>query len=198
MRVRQTAAALLAAAAVTPGCGGGDDASNDRERADRPAKPPPGWRTVRNRRAGFTVAAPRRWTARTKRGATLIRSRDRLVVVSIAADRSAAGRQKPPPTYAKETLEELPGFEGSALPGRRRVRGSRYRSARVEGIGTLGASKKRPQRITVAAFQRPERVTYAAVVFRNARFTPPADERVIRRMLRSLRAGAAQRSGRSG
>ena len=198
MRARQTLAALLAAAAVAPACGGEDETDEHRERADRPSKPPAGWRTVWNRTAGFTVAAPRRWTSRIKRGATLIRSRDRLVVVTIAADRSEAGRRKPPVTYARETLESLPGLEGSALPGRRRVRGSPYRSARVEGVGTLRASRRRTQRITVAAFHRPGQVTYAAVVFRNARLTPPADERAIRRMLRTLRAGRAQRSGRSG
>ena len=192
------AALGLAGAAVVVSCGDEGGGGPERERADRPAKAPKGWRTIRNRRAGFTVAAPRRWTARTKRGATLIRSRDRLVVVTVAADRSGAGRQKHPAMYARETLEELPGFEGSALPGRRRVRGSPYRSARVEGAGTLRASKRRPQRITVAAFQRPGRVTHAAVVFRNARLTPPADELVIRRVLRSIRGRPPQRSGRSG
>ena len=60
--------------------------------ADKPAAPPAGWRTVENAAAGFTIAVPRSWAAATKRGATLIRSKDRLVAVTVAADRSPEGK----------------------------------------------------------------------------------------------------------
>jgi hypothetical protein len=188
--------AVLAGAAALAGCGGGD-APKPAEQADRPVRPPPGWRTVRNAVAGFTIAAPRRWTARTRRGATLIRSRDKLVAATIAADRGSPGRDTPPADYAKQTLRELPDFEGSVAARARRVRGSPYRSARVDGLGTVGRIR-RPQRLTVAAFQRPGAVTYAGVVFRNASATSAADEAALNRMLRTLRGEPPQRSGRSG
>jgi hypothetical protein len=171
-------------------CGGEHKAP--RERGDRPVHPPAGWRIVRNRQAGFTIAAPRRWAARTRRGATLIRSRDRLVAITVAADRSDEGRSSSPSRYAQQLLDELPGFEGSVEPRVRHVRGTPYRTARVEGSGTLKTAR-RPQRITVAAYHRPGVVTYAAVVFRNPLAETPADQRVVERMLRTFRAAAPQR-----
>jgi hypothetical protein len=91
----------------------------------------------------------------------------------------------------------LPNFEGSVSARPRRVRGSPYRSARVDGAGTVGRTR-RPQRISVAAFLRPGVVTYAVVAFRNATVTSGADEVALSRMLRTLRGQAPQRSGRSG
>jgi hypothetical protein len=169
------------------GCGSEEKAP--RERADRPAQPPPGWRTVRNRQAGFTIAAPRGWTARTRRRATLIRSRDRLVAITLAADRSREGRSNSPARYGRQLLSDLPGFEGSVEPGVRRVRGTPYRTARVEGSGTVRTAR-RAQRITVAVYHRPGAVTYAAVIFRNPKAEPAGDRRAVARMLRTFRATA--------
>jgi hypothetical protein len=183
--MRRGRIALLAGVVALVGCGD-HGSSGPAEHAGRPAKPPAGWRTVRNAQAGFTVAAPKRWTAHTRRAATLIQSRDRLVAASFAADRSEQGRDTPPGTYAQDTLRGLPDFEGSVSARTRRVRDSPYPSARVDGIGTLGKSR-RLQRITVAAFQRPGRVTYAAVVFRNATAATAADEAALDRILKTLR-----------
>jgi hypothetical protein len=179
---------LLALLLTAPGCGDDDGESRPpRERADKPVEPPRGWRTVENAPAGFTLAVPRSWTARTKGEATLIRSRDRLLVLTVAADRGKAGRELAAAVYARQTLEALPEFEGSLSPASRRVRGSPYESARVEGRGSVRTSK-RPQRITVVAYRRPQLVTYAAVAFRNPRFDPRFDEPAFSRMLRTLRA----------
>jgi hypothetical protein len=186
--------AVLAGTAALAGCGGG--ASETPERGGRPASLPHGWRTVGNRDAGFTIGIPRHWSERTRRGATLIRSLDRLVATTIGADRGSQGRSSPPAQYAEDTLRGLPDFEGDVSPRIRRVRGSPYRSARVDGTGTVGRTR-RAQLITVAVFQRPGVVTYTAVVFRNALATSGRDEAAVSRMLRTLRA-AAQRSGRSG
>lgn len=193
---RRRQLALIAVAAALAGCGGGGPAAPP-ERGDRAAPPPAGWRTVHNAEAGFTVAAPRSWTARTRRSATLIRSRDRLVAATFAADRAEQGRDTPPAQYADATLRGLPDFEGSVAARTRRVRGAPYPSARVDGVGTVRRGR-RPQLITVAAYQRPGRVTYAAVVFRNARASSAADEAAVSRMLGTLRGRPPQRSGRSG
>jgi hypothetical protein len=143
---------------------------------------------VRNPRAGFTIAAPRSWTARTRRGATLIRSRDRLVAITVGADRTDEGRSTSPGPYARQLLDDLPNFEGSVKPQARRVPGTPYRTARVEGAGVLKTAK-RPQRITIVAYHLPNAVTFAAVVFRNPAAEPPADRQAVERLLRTFRSG---------
>jgi hypothetical protein len=183
---------LVGVVLAVGGCGDdddGDDAPPDaaKERGDAPAKPQPGWRTVRNPEAGFTLSVPRRWSARTKGPATLIRSDDRLVSATVAADRGADGREAPAERYARETIESLPGFEGSIETAGRRVRGSPYPNAVVEARGSVRTSRV-PQRITIAAFRRPGRVTYTVLVFRNASVRPRFNDPVVNRVLSSLRA----------
>jgi hypothetical protein len=156
------------------------------EPADRAAKPPEGWRAVTNRAAGFTVAAPRRWTVRKRRAATLIRSEDRLLALTIAADRSEAGRETSAREYARRTLESLPGFRGLRVHAGQRVR-SPYRTAQVEGSGTLESNRRR-QLLSVTVFQRPGRVTYAAIAFANARVRPHLHDRELNRLLATFRA----------
>jgi hypothetical protein len=119
----------------------------------------------------------------------VIRSDDRLVVVTVAADRSEAGRERRPADYARETLSELPGFRGRIDPGTRTVPGSPYPTGVVTARGRVSGSIPE-QLIAIAAYARPERVTYAAIVFRNARVRPRFNEPVIRRLLRSFRMRA--------
>jgi len=177
---------VLAVLVVVAGCGGGDS-EPPAEHSDSPAKPPHGWKTVRNRVAGFTLSVPRNWTAKVKKAATLIRSKDKLLVITVAADRGAQGRDLSAGEYARRTLQALPEFEGSVLPASHRVRGSPYKSARIDGAGTLKTSK-RPQRIAVVAYRRPGQVTYALVAFFNPKLPASYFEATFRRVLRSLRA----------
>jgi hypothetical protein len=190
--------ALAATMIALAGCGGSDERrpppTTAREPADRADKPPVGWRTIANRTTGFTVAVPRGWSARKRRAATLIRSDDRLLALTIAADRSEPGRELSAREYARRTLEALPGFRRlRAHPGGK-IR-SPYRTARVESAGTL-AAKRRRQLVSVTVFQRPGRVTYAAVAFRNARVRRHAHDRELDRLLSTFRARPPQRSGR--
>lgn len=197
---RRTGVVLAITGSLATGCGEeANERRQPRERPDRAVDPPPGWRTVRNPRAGFTIAAPRSWGTRTRRGNTVIRSGDRSVAVTLAADRSGAGRRGSAASYAREILAALPGFEGSTSPGAGRVAGSPYRTAVVRATGTVKTSRA-AQRITVAVLRRPRRVTYSAVAFSE----PSADEAVLLRMLGTLRGRpparrrSDQRSGRSG
>jgi hypothetical protein len=188
------ATALLAAALVAvafPGCGEEDEFADSpdpaTERNDPPAKPPPGWHTFTNRRAGFTLSVPPGWPARARKAATLIRSNDRLVAVTVAADRSESARTTPPREYAMRTFRALPGFR-DLKPGKRgEVAHSPYPSARVDGTATLTENRQR-QRITVAAFRRPGRVTYTIVAFsaRLGRASAHAGE--LKLLFASLRA----------
>lgn len=185
MRQRERTLAVVAGLLLAAGCGGGDSGP-PKEHADAPARPPHHWRTVRNAAAGVTLSVPRNWTAKVKKAATLIRSKDKLLVITVAADRGEEGRDMTATAYARRTLESLPDFEGSELPAASRVRGSPYRTARVDGVGTLKTSK-RPQRITVVAYRRPKKVIYALVAFFNPKLPGSFYEPTLRRVLRSLR-----------
>lgn len=184
-------ATVLSAAAVAAGCGDEDKLAGSpdpaTERSDRPAKPPPGWRTFANRRAGFTVSVPLGWAARGRGSATLIRSSDRLLAVTIAADRSEPGRTMKPATYARRAFRALPNFRRLRAVRTRRVAGSPYPSARVDGRGTLAGRKQR-QRITVAAFRRQRRATYTVVAFSAELDGAGAHAASLGVLLRSLRA----------
>ena len=168
-------------------CGDDDAPERPDEKADAPAKPPARWRTVENEAAGFTIAAPRNWSAATKRGATLIRSKDELVAVTIAADRSVAGKDTEPGAYAGKVVAALPGFQGDVSVIDRKVAGSPYETAIAVGSGTVKTSGV-PQRIEVAVFRRARQVIYTAVIFRNARAQPVPGRKTVARMLRSFRA----------
>jgi hypothetical protein len=190
---RLAVAAIAALALVTPACGEEEQEETppdpSEESSDRPAKPPRGWRSLKNAKAGFTISVPRAWSARTKSTATLIRSDDQLVSMTVGADRTRDGREIPAKRFVLETIHGLPAFKGRASRRTRRVRSSRYESARIEARGRIETSKL-PQRITVAAFRKPGRVTYTVLVFRNARVKPRFNEPAIERMLRSFRAQA--------
>ena len=168
MRPTRVLAAGAIALLATTGCGGEDEFEGSpdpaTERTDRPADPPPGFRVFVNRRAGFSLSVPRDWAARTRRSATLLRSRDRLLAVTVAADRSSAGRKTRPRGYAMKTFRALPGFRRLRPLTAEEVRRSPYASWRVDGAGTLSRRRQR-QRITVAAFRRPARVTFTVVAF---------------------------------
>ena len=158
----------MSVAAIAAGCGDEEklEGSPDprTERSDRPAHPPAGWRTFSNRRAGFTISIPRDWSARRRRGATLVRSRDRLLALTVAADRSESGRTTRPRRYARQAFRALPGFRRLRIGRTRGVAQSPYPSARADGTGLLARRRQR-QRITVAAFRRPRRVTFTIVAF---------------------------------
>jgi hypothetical protein len=139
---------------------------------------------VVNAKAAVSLAAPRRWLITRRARATLIRSPDRTVAVTVVADRSPAGRETPAADYARDTLAALPNFEGTVDPEPGRVRGSPYPSAQVEGSGRLPRTRAE-QLITVAAFHRAGRVTYAVVAFRQ-RQTPGT---TVQRMLATVRGG---------
>lgn len=183
----RVALGAVALAGLAPPCGGDETRAPDpsQERADRAVRPPPGWRTLENGTAGFTIAVPPAWTARVRRAATLIRSPDKLLALTIAADRSEPGRTTPPPRYASLTIRELSGLDPAPIRRRGGVRGSPYETATVEAT-TRRLARVR-QRVSVSVFRRPGQVTYAAVAFMNARYVQ-ANYRTLRRMLATLRA----------
>jgi hypothetical protein len=171
------------------GCGGGskqkDPPAGDQP-SDVPAKPPPGWHNVTNGSAGFTLVAPRKWPTSTRRGATLIRSPDRLVAVTVAADRGAKGRHLRAQRYAEEIVRGLPGFGNVLVRRASRIRGTPYESGRLEATAVL-RSKRRGERVIVSVLRVPRYVSYAFIAFRNGRVPARVYDPVLERIVLSLR-----------
>jgi hypothetical protein len=142
---------------------------------------------VVNPRAGFTLGLPPGWTAQGARGATLVRSGDRLLAVSIGADRSPDGRNLPPATYARRTATQLPGYRGLRVGRPRALRGARYPGAEVSATGTFARTRVR-QAIRVVAMRRNRQVTYSLLVFRTARAPESLYRAAIAGMIRTFRA----------
>src|SRR3954447_9122684 len=193
MRIACAPALALTLAIAGAGCGSSGDSGSPppdpaSERADHPAKPPTGWRTVTGGQAGFTIAVPRGWSVRKHGAVVRIRSDDKLLAMSVTADRSEPGRDTSARAYSEETMRKLPGFTRALKPhDAKKVKGSPYKSERVDGRGIL-RSKHRPQVVTVASFHRPGQVTYTLVVFRNATVLPRFHQRELTKALATFRA----------
>jgi hypothetical protein len=181
----------LAGAGAVGACGDEDPgpaATAPAERADRRGALPAGWARVVNRRAGFSLGIPPGWTARGARGSTLVRSGDRLLAVSITADRSPEGRELPPASYVRRLARGLDGYRRLEVDRPRALRGARYPGATVTATGTFARTKVR-QALQVSALRRRGQVTYSLVFFRTARAPAAVYRAAIRGMLRTFRAG---------
>jgi hypothetical protein len=178
-----------ACAAVLGACGGSGEPAPTvaQERADRSAALPAGWQRVVNSRAGFTLGIPPGWTAQGAQGATLVRSGDRLLAVSIGADRSPDGRDLPPASYARRTATQLPGYRGLQVGRPRALRGARYPGAEVSATGTFARTRVR-QAIRVVALRHGRQVTYSLLVFRTASAPASLYRAAIAGMIRTFRA----------
>jgi hypothetical protein len=190
---RVVVAILVVCVAAFVGCGGSDSPSEPAgppERDDPAARLPSGWQRVVNRRAGFTVGIPPGWTARGARGATLVRSGDRLLAVSISADRSPEGQDLRPTAYVERLVKALPGYR-RLRPGRPRpVSVAHYPGAFVFATGTFARTRV-AQAIQAVALQRRGQVTYTLLFFRTARAPGALYRPAVAGMLRTFRARAA-------
>jgi hypothetical protein len=193
--------ALVAAigALAAAGCGGRDDdggeqpagaSGQDTERADRAPVLPGGWRRVVNDGAGFSLGIPPGWSARGARGATLVRSRDGALAVSVAADRGDEGRGTSAANYLQRTLAGLPGYSRLRVQRARPLRRARYPGAVATATGTFTRTKVR-QAISAYALQRPGRVTYTLLVFRSVRAPADRYRALLDEMVRSFTAQPA-------
>jgi hypothetical protein len=184
-------AALAALSLLVAGCGSSTPARPDsgggpRETADRRPPLPPAWRRVVNLRAGFSLGIPPGWTARGVRGATMVRSVDRALAVSIAADRSGQGRTLAPRLYARRTLSALRGYGRLRIGRPERVRGAHYPASAVPAQGRYRRTHVR-QAMTAIALQRPRRVTFSLLVFRNASVAPGVYDAAVAEMVHTFR-----------
>ncbi len=187
-------ACVAAGAGAGVGCGGSDtpkpaEPPQRPETDDRPARLPTGWTRLVNRHAGFSVGIPPGWKARGAQGATLVRSGDRLLAVSITADRSSDGQDLRPANYAERLVIALPGYRKRKVGRPVSVRGAHYPGASVAASGTFRRTRVR-QAMRAVALQRRGRVTYALVFFRTARSPAALYRPAITGMIRTFRARA--------
>ena len=184
----------LACAAGAAACGDEDsppEPAAPAERADPRGRLPAGWRRVVNARAGFSLGIPPGWTARGATGTTLVRSGDRLLAVSITADRSPEGRELPPDVYVRRTARGLTGYTDLKVGRPAPLRGARYPGATLAATGTFARTKVR-QVIRVTALRRRGQVTFALIFFRTARAPGALYAPAVVGMLRTFRAAPPQ------
>jgi hypothetical protein len=194
------------------GCGDGSDGPDSSrpvtETVDPVPKLPRGWKPHVNRDGGFALGVPPGWSARAHGAHSELRSPDRLVAISIAADRSEETLAIPLPELARTTLD-------AGLPGIRKLeardpRPNRHRYDAVSLAASALAGKDPPvrERLTLIVIRRQGLATYTALAAENTEASARPHREEIERALRSLRGrpigarrGAGlpnQRSGRSG
>jgi hypothetical protein len=156
-------------------------------------KLPREWSREVSRSAGFAIGVPPRWTASERRRSALFRSPDRLVAVSVSADRTVEGLAVPLDEYATRVADALRGFSNLKV-GKSRPFRAHYEAVAVPATGDAKGGV--PQRLLVVVERRGGLVTYTLLVARNAKVGAGAHGDEIRRMVRSLRG--RQPSGRSG
>lgn len=193
VRRQRSTSALLIALALLGGCGADDTAeepggARPTELADPLPKLPRGWEPYVNRSGGFALGRPPGWSARDEGATALLRSPDRLVAVTVSADRTSEALELPPERYARRVFRALAGYRGEPKPSApARLRGSPYKGAQVSGEAVAAESGVR-QDVRVAVLQRPELVTFTVVVGANARRASSAQKEDALRVARSVRS----------
>jgi hypothetical protein len=174
---------------MVAGCGdgGGGDSTTPRaaETADPPAKLPAGWRTETNRPAGFTVGVPPAWSANLDGSTSVLRSPDRLVAISVSADRTDEALDAPLEGFATATAEGLGGFEDLKLGSSRPFEGAAYPGVEIAGSGRQSETGV-PQRVELVILRREGIASYPVLAAINDRRSSPFVEQ-IDRIVRSLR-----------
>jgi hypothetical protein len=182
---------LIAALLVVPaGCGDSGDESDGTYRPTRVETPhvlpdlPAGWREYENPAGGFALGLAPGWTAREDGTRSLIRSLDRLVAVTISADRTDEALALAPEASAIRTLEALEGFQGVVRPGNPRPFRHRYDAVEVEASGTAVGIR---QRLRLVFLRRDDLAVITALVAENAEQHAGAQAATALEMLRTLR-----------
>jgi hypothetical protein len=190
--------ALAIALTVLVGCGGGNSDSgtsttaHPAETTEPPAKPPRGWQKYISPVAGFSVSVPPAWTVEPSGGSTLLRSPDKVVAISITADRTDEALNTPLESYAAETLKNLDGFTGLTPTGVRPYK-AQYPAAIATADGKLASSGVK-QRLTLVVLRREGISAYPVLASRNAGVRSPFVKQ-IDAVIHSLRGRPVEGSG---
>jgi len=183
--------ALAIASAVLAGCGSdGEPAPPDVvrkiETAEELPKLPRGFEPYVSRVNGLEFGRPPGWRAAERGIATLLTAPDKLVVMSLSADRTDEALAGDPKTLAVRTFAALEGYEGKLDPSEPRRFKHRYDAFQVEGEGVAASTGVR-QRLRVVVFVREGTTVVTAVIAENAKEKAPAEVHQALETLRTLR-----------
>jgi hypothetical protein len=168
------------------GCGDDEPAPPEHrtETVDKLPKLPPGWHEYVNHRAGFALGRAPGWRAKRDGGGSLLRSPDRLVAISISADRTREAIEFPLGEYALEAAKALPGFHDLHVKRPRRFK-AQYNSQAVEAKGRAKGGVR--QSLLFIAMRRDHLATYPVLVASNAERDTRFYEDEALRIVRTLR-----------
>jgi hypothetical protein len=173
------------------GCGDDEPApapEHRKETVEKLPKLPPGWHRFVNRRAGFAIGRAPGWRAKRDGATTLLRSPDRLVAISISADRTGEAIEFPLGDYAREAAKALPGFHHLDVRRPHRVK-AHYNSQGVEAKGRSKGGVR--QNLLFIAMRRDHLATYAVLIASNADRKTGFYENEALRIVRTLRGRPA-------
>lgn len=176
------------AVAVVAGCGGTKlHPHTTPESAQPPAPLPAGWHHYRDYVSGFSLGVPPGWHARRQGDAFRVGSPDRLVAVSVTADRTGDTLAVPLDRLAQASIAGLPGYD-QRLRGTKPVPlgGTPLDSAQTSAVGVARATGV-PQRVTVVALRRDHLVNYTVVAAANAGSAPAYELAQAGEIARSIR-----------
>ena len=189
MRLGPAACAAVALLLVA-GCGADEDESEapgPLETVDRVPDLPRQWRPHVNRAGGFAFGLPSGWKAADRDDrSTLVRSRDRLLAVSIVADRTAEALGGPLEEFATRALVALPGFSEQLEPGAPRAVRHRYAAVGAKARGSAASGVD--QRLLLIVLRREDVVTITALIAANQRRSSARSEALAEELVRTLRS----------
>lgn len=192
MRASLMLMAALAVAALLAGCGDEDDpAAGGEPSGTRPPEEPEsveglpaGWTEEENEAQGFALGAPPGWRSGgecLESGAeavsvTILCSPDKLVTLSVSADRTDEALELSPEDFAVRTMTGLADSYEGLEPGKPEGFKGHYEGATVEGSGkAVGTGVD--QDVTVTVLRRAGVANFTAVIAANAdKPTQPAVE----------------------
>jgi hypothetical protein len=182
----------VAVAASLAGCGDDDDAPEPppvERRTETPEKLPKlprGFERHVNRANGLALGRPPGWKATNRGATTLLRAPDRLVVMSLSADRTDEALAADPRELATRTFQALEGYKGTLDPSRPRPFKHRYEAFAVKGKGVAASTGVR-QRLRLIVLRRKGAVVMTAVIAENSEVKAPAEVDQAIEALRTLR-----------
>ena len=189
---------LVAAVVALASCGDeqSDQGPRPVERAEEVPKLPAGWKVYENAPQGFALGAPPGWRDGADclgRGAepgsaSVLCSPDRLVTLSISADRTNEAVALDPKEFAARTLERL-GEEGYSdlKAGKPKELKAHYDGAFVKGEGKA-AETGVEQNVTVVVLRREGVANLTAVIAANAKQPTEPGVELAEKALGTLRS----------
>jgi hypothetical protein len=183
------AAAGLLILSAPSGCGEAQDATRAltgptaTPKADTPATLPRGWALKANGPSGFSVGVPPSWIASQLGSSTTLSSPDRLVVVSITADRTNEALRAPLTDLATQTAAHLSGFR-DLQPQAPSPFKARYEALRVAATATRASNERQ---ILTLIVMRADGAVFSLLAAATERLKPSVSESIAAKIARTLR-----------